>query len=741
MQKLLRATPVLAPGEFDPFDEKEGPGAIALGHRLGGAHRVFHKPGDLDDRVVQHGEFRLQGENHARYAIHMQASSLLPRLRQTAFTGEHYPLGHLAPDASLPASLETAWRGANARLARLCGDRAGPDMPLRCRIADTRAGLPQLDADESYRLLIENGEVTLEAAALAGARHGLTTLTHLACAMQHEVNEPALPAGSVDDSPAFAWRGLMLDVARHFFSPDALHSTLDLMAWHKLNVLHLHLTDDQGFRFQSRAFPGLASRESYMQAELSRLVAAAADRGIRVLPELDMPGHVTSWLVACPEWGASRAPVSPSVRFGPHDAVLNPADEGVYAAIDQLIGEVAEVFPDPFLHIGGDEVDPAAWRQSDEISGFAAAHGLEPGPTLQAWFTQRVGELAARHGKRVIVWDEALAGPLPANAVVQSWRGASARDRALHAGHDCIVSAPYYLDLGYPVDLHHAFAPDAPEAELAVLEDALAEDPRLQPAAFGLRMLHGLWRQASASAPAGQSAGRILGGEACLWSELVTEPLLPVRLWSRMPALADRFWRNQLAPEELAAAVACGLARQAACGLPDIRAISRRLLCAFGIREAQLPAALLLEPIKWYCRLLGEVSLEARLQGEEAPDARPYDALTPLERPVDALLPESFEAHEFRRLLAMGGPQLAQQCRFWLAACRAGPWLPELKAPVAALAGLLAAVAELEDSGTAPIERALEEAMSPHGEYQVAIAPAVEQWLATHRPPDAGANA
>ena len=520
---------------------------------------------------------------------------LAPRPQRAQFAVERVALGCLQVEGWISAPLSSALTRANDWLR-------GPSkatVPVRFAVNDPSEAPPALDDDESYRLTVSNEGVRISAPRMAGARHALTTLVQLANHFGH------LPLGHIEDAPSFPWRGLMLDPARRFLSLDALLATLDAMALCKLNVLHLHLTDDQGFRFQSRAYPKLASAERYSRDELRRLVAAAADRGIRVIPELDVPGHATSWLGAHPEWGPRHSPVPPSNRFGPHEAVLNPTDSAVLNAIDTLIGELAEVFPDPFIHLGGDEVNPAWWNESSEIAAYMAERGLASHGALQAHFRARLAEIAARHGKRTIGWDEALDNGAPEGMLVQSWRGATAAGRALAAGHDCVVSSGYYLDLFYPADVHHAYAPDAPEAELLALEDALLEDPRFNHVASGLKWAQG-WRRPVSSS----GSGKVLGGEACLWSELVSEELLPVRLWSRMPLIADRFWSNQPTPEDFNGWLEASLDQLSAAGVVDVLGTSRTLLRRFGVKQRQLPAVAMLEPIKWYGRLLGTDRIE-----------------------------------------------------------------------------------------------------------------------------------
>ena len=641
---------------------------------------------------------------------------LAPRPQRAQLTAERVPAGRLQVEGTTSASLSSAVERANGWLK----GASETTVPVRFEVSDQTEAPPALDDDEGYQLTVSNDGVRISAPRLVGARHALTTLVQLANHCGY------LPLGHIKDAPSFPWRGLMLDPARRFLSLDALLLTLDAMALCKLNVLHLHLTDDQGFRFQSRAYPKLASAESYSGAELRRLVAAAADRAIRVIPELDVPGHATSWLCAHPEWGPRRSAVATSSRFGPHEAVLNPIDPALDEAIDALIGELAEVFPDPFIHLGGDEVNTAWWNESREIAAYMAKENFSDPAALQADYRARLATTAARHGKRLIGWDEALDGGAPDGMVVQSWRGATARGRALAAGHDCVVSSGYYLDLFNPADVHHAYAPDASEAQLLAYEDALLEDPRFSHIAAGLEWTLG-WRQ-PASTP---STGKVLGGEACLWSELVNEELLPVRLWSRMPLIADRFWSNQPAPSDFGRWLEASVNQLAAAGIVDVLNTSRTLLQSFGVKERQLPAVALLEPIKWYGRLLGQAALQARLSGREMPQSRPYNSHTPLNRPVDALLPESLDARRFGELLAEGGPPLLDECARLLDACAAEGFIPELMAPIANLKGILHAVVEVSNGRLlkAQAHQSVADASLPAGEYLVAIGPPVQAWL------------
>lgn len=589
------------------------------------------------------------------------------------------------PPRGCPPLPNTLAAPTTARLERAVGRLPPMGLALRFRIRERPKAVPALDDAGDYRLRVGE-QVDVDAGSEWAALAALATLAQLSGA-------PALPA--VDDAPRFPWRGLMIDTARHFIGLATLKRTLDAMWFYKLNVLHLHLTDDQGFRFRSQAFPELASADAYSPAQLRDLVAYAADRGIRVVPELDMPGHVASWLTARPEWalGDPKA-VAPSRRFGVHTVALDLAKPAVRAAIDTLLGELADVFPDQFLHFGGDE---AVGVDSD----------------VQAAFNRHLARRLQELGKRPIGWDESLHPNLPLATTVQIWRGVGLRDAALRAGFDCVVSAPYYLDLFYPAEVHYAFDP---AADYRAAEAAMLLNPRLAHVREGLGWMAD---HATLDTPLGDpqyTPGRVLGGEACLWSELVTDDLLDSRVWSRLPAIAERFWgtddRESLYERLIA---------------------SRRTLATLGIVEGDraaleanpdlAPLIEMLEPVKWYRRLLGEAAYQARLNGlGSSAEQRPYDADTPLNRIVDRIPPESLASRRAEADLASGAAM-----QHWTAGWRRQraaldnhpALLPELRAVSDALFELAAIVDGESDAEPAPLA-------GPFGEYLLPIAHAVQ---------------
>ena len=648
--------------------------------------------------------------------------------------------------------LERAFARTGDALATAAPE-CGVDVVVTCRRASTH--YPALGHDESYALAVDGHGVRIDAPEEWGVLRALASLAQLGRRVGARLT---FACCEIVDAPRFGWRGLMLDPARHFLPVQVLTETLDGMALAKLNVLHLHLSDDQGFRFESIRFPRLGriggDGQFYSQAELRQLVEHAADRGIRVVPELDVPGHCTSWLAAYPEWGARAAKLEPSRRFGVHEACLDPTRDDVYAALDEIFSEVAAVFPDRCVHIGGDEVNPTWWRESEPIAAFAGARGLSGAADLQKHFNRRLGmQLDAQH-RTLVGWDEIVAAGLPKGAIVQSWRGARSRDRALAAGFDCVLSAGYYLDLFYPADLHYAFDPDASPDDLARAESALANDPRLAHVKGGLGWMtefNAKAERAREDAAIGAGLrGRVLGGEACVWAELVDANVLALRIWDRLPAIAERLWSAVDVDDvddlyRRTAAFLGALAR--ATGI-DIEARRGALRAALGLttRQQRALAPLLdaLEPIKWYARLLGPGALAARIEGRERGAARPYTVDSKLDRIVDTLAAESPVARRVATLVARargGDPRAAKQllgiARRWRAQApvfeRLVPHVPALEelAPLSVMLAELgdAVLAALEHrAGAADVERA-RRALEPSGELLLGVAPAVVDLL------------
>lgn len=399
------------------------------------------------------------------------------------------------------------------RLGRRTGLSLGParqnDSTARFVVTARGPGqaIQRETEDESYTLDITPGGARLVAPTVVGVLRGLETVLQL---VNVQGTRYFLPAVHIEDAPRFPWRGLLIDAGRHFEPVDVIKRTLDGMAAVKLNVLHWHLSEDQGFRVESLRYPRLQRLGSdslyYTQSQIRAIVAYARDRGIRVVPEFDMPGHATSWFVGYPRFASGTGPYEIMRTWGVHDATFDPSREEVYAFIEGFITEMSGLFPDPYWHIGGDEVNGKEWDANGGIRRFKRLHGLADNAALQAYFNRRLGRILARHGKSMIGWDEILNPDLPTTAVVQSWRGVEYLPQTVRSGRRAILSAPYYLDQMYAAEDHYV--------------DPLPDSLGLSP----------------------EEAGRVLGGEACMWGEHIDSTTIDSRLWPRLAAVAEKLW-------------------------------------------------------------------------------------------------------------------------------------------------------------------------------------------------------
>lgn len=369
-----------------------------------------------------------------------------------------------------------------------------------------------LGEDEGYVLEVGSTGARLTAANPLGVMHGLETFLQL---VQVAPEGYAAPAVHIEDKPRFPWRGLSIDVSRHFISIEVLKRNVDAMAAVKMNVLHLHLSDDQGFRLESREFPKLQELGSegmyYRQNEMRELIAYASDRGIRMVPEFDMPGHSTAWFVGYPELSSGPGPYQIERRWGIFDPAMDPTREATYKLLDKFIEEMTDIFSDHYFHIGGDEVNGKQWDANPKIHEFMQAHNLKNNHELQQYFTDRVEKIVSKHHKFMVGWDEILTPGMPKDVVIQSWRGQDSLAEAARQGYRGILSSGYYLDAMAPAAQHY-------------LVDPLAgADATLTPAQQKL----------------------ILGGEACMWEEFASDENIESRIWPRAAAVAERLWSPQ----------------------------------------------------------------------------------------------------------------------------------------------------------------------------------------------------
>ena len=417
-------------------------------------------------------------------------------------------------DARLEAAATRFLQNLSRQTALPLNTTPGDASNATLVIAAEHAGkkYPELGEDESYELQVSPAGARITAPTTLGAMHALQTFLQL---VQPSDSSFAVPAVVIHDQPRFPWRGLMLDVARRYEPISAVKRTLDHMEGLKFNVLHLHLSDDQGFRVESKAFPKLQEDGSdghyYTQAELRDLVEYAAERGIRVIPEFDMPGHSISWFVGYPELASAPGPYHIERTWGIHNPAMDPTRESTYKFLDKFIGEMAGLFPDEYFHIGGDEVNGKQWDANAQIQEFMRGHGLKTNQDLQAYFNSKVQQIVSKHHKTMIGWDEILRPDMPKSIVIQSWRGPESLAQAAKQGYRGILSSGYYLDLMWPAARHYEVEP--------LSGDAAKLTPEQQKL--------------------------IMGGEACLWSEYVSPENFDSRLWPRAAAVAERLWSPQ----------------------------------------------------------------------------------------------------------------------------------------------------------------------------------------------------
>jgi hexosaminidase len=423
-------------------------------------------------------------------------------------------------DQTHDARLEAAVKRALLQLGRTCGgdvlrstvDHPAPANPsLIINVAGPSGPVQTVNEDESYQLSITPQGARLAAATDAGAMHGLETILQLAT---NEHGACVLPVVTISDTPRFRWRGFMLDVSRHFEPVSVIERTLEGMAAAKLNVFHWHLSDDQGFRAESKKFPKLTGLGSdgqfYTQDEMREVVAYAWARGIRVVPEFDMPGHGTSWILAYPELSPDAQITQLPVVYGTPTAVLDPTRESTYKFINTLVDEMGRIFPDEYFHIGGDEVQGQAWLSNPHVAEFMKKKGFTKPAELQAYFNQRLEVILKKHDKKMIGWDEILDPALPKTIVIQSWRGEASLAEGARQGYQGILSAPYYLDA------------QKTSAQM-FLDDPIPSDTTLT----------------------ADQQKLILGGEVCMWAEQLNPETVDSRVWPRTMAVAERFWSPQ----------------------------------------------------------------------------------------------------------------------------------------------------------------------------------------------------
>jgi hexosaminidase len=481
----------------------------------------------------------------------------------------------------------------------------GEDSVASMQISFTEIVSLEVGINESYELIVTDTTISLTAQTQIGAMRGLETLLQLLSADEQGYYFIGI---EVRDQPRFVWRGLLLDVCRHWMPLAVVKRNIDAMAAVKMNVLHLHLTEDQGFRVESKIYPRLHELGSdgfyYSQEDIKTIVSYARVRGIRVVPEFDVPGHTSSWFVGYPELASAPGPYKIARQAGVHDPTMDPTKDSTYIFLSNFLGEMAQLFPDEYIHIGGDENNGKQWDGSDQIAKFKEENGFTSNHELQAYFNLRLAEILKNLDRKMVGWDEILDSELPKSIVIQSWRGKEALIEAAEAGYDVLLSNGYYIDLVQPASFHY-------------LNDPLPHDSVLSP----------------------EARPHVLGGEATMWSEKVSPETVDSRIWPRTAAIAERFW----SPAEVndinsmydrMAKISVQLEEHGTLHIKNYEMMMRRLV---GEEDVPTLRALvdLLEPVEGYAR--GRY--------------KKYTMQTPLTRVPDIARPDAIEARNFNLLV------------------------------------------------------------------------------------------
>jgi hexosaminidase len=471
------------------------------------------------------------------------------------------------------------------------------------QVSFNRIGKLQVGEDESYHLEITSGGILLTGKTDIGVLRGLETLLQL---LSVDESGYYFPAVNIEDKPRFVWRGLMIDSCRHFMPIAVIKRNLDAMAAVKLNVFHWHLSEDQGFRVQCKTFPRLHRLGSdglyYTHEQIRDVIAYASDRGIRVMPEFDIPGHSTSWLVGYPRLSSGPGPKGIERKYGVFDPTFNPTIKATYKFFDKFFKEMSTLFPDEYMHIGGDENNGKQWNTNPKIQAFMKKHKIKDNHQLQAYFNKKILKILTKYKKKMIGWDEIFQPQLPTTIVIHSWRGKESLRKAAQLGYRGILSNGYYIDLVKPTYVHY-------------LNDPIPEDTQMTSAEQKL----------------------ILGGEATMWAELITAETIDSRIWPRTAAIAERFW--------------------SAASVNDVDDMYRRLdIIALQLEELGLTHFKNQEMmLRRLCRGMDTEPLKVLidvmepLKGYDRHSQTTYTFFSPFSRVVDIALPDARRARIFRK--------------------------------------------------------------------------------------------
>lgn len=633
-------------------------------------------------------------------------------------------MGHTFTNLSTPRmdrAMARFYKKLTLQTGLAFGSESGKKLILECTGGEMT--YPSLGDVESYSIKITGAKIIVKAASETGILYALESLLQL---LKEEESSWVLPQLSIEDQPRYPWRGLMIDVCRHWIPKEVILRNLEGMATAKMNVFHWHLTDHQGFRVESKIYPKLhkmgSNGDYYSQEEIKEVIEYAADRGIRVVPEFDVPGHTESWFLGHPELASAPGPYHLDTGMMGLQPAMDPTREEVYSFLDAFFGEMSELFPDAYFHIGGDEVEPTHWNENSDIRLFMKENELEDSHALQAHFNIRLQKIVAAHGKIMMGWDEILHPDLPREGIaVQTWRDHGSLWESARLGNQAVLSTGYYLDhkrsAAYLYNVDPTVIPGAVDIEIdsshwkgwdctlkiadMTMDGALylfGEGAELRgimdmmggASGFSQATLQGDLLSFTLETPmgdmeyntkldgdsisgaakfsifklelkGGRSGGsdmeggtplpefkkiealspdqetRLIGGEACIWSEMVNEATLESRTWPRAAVVGEKMW----SPKALT---------------DDVDDMYRRLLVmdtrleSLGMRHRSysytISKPMVDEVYHPHLRTLIDVLQEDILFNRLAIYKPAYFLTTPLNRVVDAALSESLIAYQ-----------------------------------------------------------------------------------------------
>ena len=462
----------------------------------------------------------------------------------------------------------------------------------------------KLYEDESYQIFSGKQQVRIVANTDLGAIRGLETLQQL---ISVDDDGYYFPGVEISDAPRFPWRGLLLDITLHWMPMDVVKRTLDCMASVKMNVLHLHLTEDQMFGIESKVYPRLHEVGSegnyYTQGDIREIIAYADQRGIRILPEFDVPGHCTSWLKAYPQLASVKRDYELQRYYGVFDPALDVTKDYTYKFLDSLFTEMANLFPDEYFHIGGDENTGKDWDRNPDIKAYMEKKGMTTYRELETEFISRLLPILKKNGKKMMGWDEILRPGVPHDIMIQSWRGTESLVEAAKNGYTGLLSTGYYIDLIQPTDFHY-------------LVDPVPSNTTLTP----------------------EQQKLIVGGEATMWTEHVTPETVDSRIWPRSAAIAERLWSDGSVTDvddmyRRLDRISLLLEGMGSTHLKNKEMLMRRLADSYDTKALEVLVDVI-EPLKIYERNAGDTM---------------YTVFSPYTKIADVATPDQKVAREFRK--------------------------------------------------------------------------------------------